>query len=105
MPSTKASRNRQLLVARIRLRNIIIIFRYVRYQKSESDCVRSRDSSSCLRYTKNRKPCKIEPFSKSDFVKIDKEHTRLDIKEDRANEEAEAYYIKTNTALIKTVRI
>jgi hypothetical protein len=67
--------------------------------------MRSRDSSFCLRYTKNRKPCKIEPFSKSDFVKVDKERARLDIKKDRANEEAEAYYTKISTALVKTVRI
>jgi hypothetical protein len=36
---------------------------------------------------------------------VDKERARLDIKEDRANEETEAYYIKINTALAKTVRI
>jgi hypothetical protein len=36
---------------------------------------------------------------------MDKEHVRLDVKEDRANEKAEAYYIKINIALIKTVRI
>jgi hypothetical protein len=47
----------------------------------------------------------MEPFSKSDFIKIDKKYACLDIKEDRANEEAEAYYTKINTALIKAVRI
>jgi hypothetical protein len=47
----------------------------------------------------------MEPFLKSDFVKVDKERVRLDIKKDRANKEAEAYYIKINTILIKTVRI
>jgi hypothetical protein len=47
----------------------------------------------------------MEPFSKSDFIKVDKERARLDAKEDRANEEAEAYYIKINTALVKAVRI
>ena len=47
----------------------------------------------------------MEPFSKSDFIKIDKERARLDVKEDRANEEAEAYHVKINTVLIKAVRI
>jgi hypothetical protein len=103
MPSTKASRNRQLLITKIRLRGVIIIFYYVRCQKSESDYIRSRDSSSCLRYIKNRKSCEIELFSKSDFIKVDKEYIYLDIKKDRANEETEAYYIKINTALTKTV--
>jgi hypothetical protein len=36
---------------------------------------------------------------------VDKERACLDIKKDRANEEAEAYYIKINIILIKTVRI
>jgi hypothetical protein len=58
-----------------------------------------------LRYIKGGKSYKIKPFSKSDFIKIDKERIYLDIKKDRANEETEAYYIKINTVLIKTVRI
>jgi hypothetical protein len=36
---------------------------------------------------------------------VDKEYIYLDIKKDRANEEAETYYIKINTVLIKIVRI
>jgi hypothetical protein len=36
---------------------------------------------------------------------MDKERARLDIKEDRANEETEAYYIKISTILVKIVRI
>jgi hypothetical protein len=47
----------------------------------------------------------MEPFSKSDFIKMDKERARLDIEEDRANKKAEAYHAKINTALIKTIRI
>jgi hypothetical protein len=58
-----------------------------------------------LRCVKDGKSYKIELFSKSDFTKINKERVCLDIKEDRANEEAEIYHAKINTALIKIVRI
>jgi predicted RNase H-like nuclease (RuvC/YqgF family) len=49
--------------------------------------------------------CKIEPFLKSDFVKIDKERARLDAEEDRVNEEIRLYFSRINTILAKTARI
>jgi hypothetical protein len=36
---------------------------------------------------------------------MDKERARLDVEEDRANEETEAYHTKINTVLIKIIRI
>ena len=105
MPLSKSSRNRELLVARIRLRGVIMAFRCVRCQKSGSDCVRSRDSSSCLVCVENGKPCEMEPFSCSDFAKVDKERARLDAEEDKANEEVAAYSARVNAALAKAARI
>jgi hypothetical protein len=48
---------------------------------------------------------KIEPFSKSDFIKIDKERARLDAEEDKTNREIRLYSSRVNTALAKTIRI
>jgi hypothetical protein len=47
----------------------------------------------------------MEPFSRSNFVKIDKERARLDSKEDRINEEVRLYFSRINTVLAKTARI
>ena len=65
--------------------------------------MRSRDLSFCLACAKIGRSCEIEPFSKSDFIKIDKERVRLDDKKDRANEETKAHHAKINTALAKAV--
>jgi hypothetical protein len=47
----------------------------------------------------------MEPFSRSDFAKIDKERTRLDAEEDRTNKEVRLYSSRINTVLAKAIRI
>jgi uncharacterized membrane protein YgaE (UPF0421/DUF939 family) len=54
----------------------------------------------------------MEPFSKSDFAKIDRERARLDAEEDRANEEtlranqeARDAFARSQTAMAKAERI
>jgi hypothetical protein len=47
----------------------------------------------------------MEFFSKSDFIKIDKERARLDAKKDKTNKKIRLYSSRINTALIKTIRI
>jgi hypothetical protein len=67
--------------------------------------MRSGDSSFYLLYIEKNFSYKIEPFSRSDFVKIDKERARLDAEEDRANKEIRLYSSRINTILVKTIRI
>jgi hypothetical protein len=49
--------------------------------------------------------CEMEPFSRSDFAKIDKKRTRFDAKEDRTNEKIRLYFSRINTILAKIIRI
>jgi hypothetical protein len=105
MSSPKSSRNRQILVARIRIRGVIMAFRCARCMNEKLNCVRSEDFSSCLLYIEKTLPCEVEPFSRSNFAKIDKERARLDSKEDRTNEEVRLHSSRINTALAKTARI
>jgi hypothetical protein len=79
---SKASRNRQILKARIRTRCMIMAFRCARYISNKFKYIRSEDSSSCLGYTGAGRLYKIEFFSQSDFAKINKERARLDTKKD-----------------------
>jgi hypothetical protein len=87
MPSSKSTRNRYILLARIYIRGIIIIFRYARYLPDKLNYIRSEDFLSCLRCIQRGLLYKIESFSKSDFAKINKERARLDAEEDKTNEE------------------
>jgi hypothetical protein len=45
----------------------------------------------------------MEVFSKSDFIKINKERARLNAKEDRINEEVRLYFSRVNTILAKII--
>jgi hypothetical protein len=45
----------------------------------------------------------MEPFLKSDFIKIDKKRARLDAKKDRTNEEIRLYSSRINAALVKII--
>ena len=76
---SKTSRNRQIFLA-------IIYFRYIYYLPDKLDCVRSVDLSSYLRYTKTGRFYEMEPFSKLNFMKINKKRARLNAKKDRTNE-------------------
>jgi hypothetical protein len=105
MLPSKASRNRQILKARIRTRGVIMAFRCARCMSNKLKCVRSEDSLSCLGCTGAGRPCEMEPFSQSDFAKIDKERARLDAEEDQANEEARLHSSRFNTAVAKAARI
>jgi hypothetical protein len=102
---SKASRNRQILKARIRTRGVIMAFRYARYISNKFKYIRSEDSLSCLGCTGAGRLYKIEPFSQSDFAKINKERARLDAEEDQANEEARLHSSRFNTAVAKAARI
>jgi hypothetical protein len=99
------SRNRQILVARIRARGIIMAFRCARCINEKLNCVRSEDFLFYLLYIGKILFYKTESFLKSDFAKIDKERARLDAKKDRTNEEVRLYSLRINTILIKTIRI
>jgi hypothetical protein len=101
----RSSRNRQILVARIRARGIIMTFRCARCMNEKLNCVRSTDFLFYLLCVGKILPCEIEPSSKFNFVKINKERARLDAEEDRTNEEVRLYSSRVNTALAKTVRI
>jgi hypothetical protein len=105
MSLPRSSRNRQILVARIRARGVIIAFRYARCMNEKLNCVRSKDFLFYLLYIGKILSYKIEPFLKSDFVKIDKERARLDAKKDRTNKEVRLYSSRVNTVLAKTIRI
>jgi hypothetical protein len=48
---------------------------------------------------------KIEFFSQSDFAKINKERTRFNTKKDQTNKKTRLYFLRFNTAIVKTVRI
>jgi hypothetical protein len=92
-------------VARIRVRNIIIIFRYARYINEKLNYIRSKDSLFYLSYIEKIFSYKIEVFSKSDFVKINKKRARLDAKKNRINEEDRLYSSRINTILAKIIWI
>ena len=85
MPSSKIFRTRQIFSARICIRGVIIIFYYIYYLSDKLDCVRSADSLLYLRYIKPDYLYDIKSFSKSDFIKIDKERARLNTKKNRIN--------------------
>ena len=51
--------------------------------KSNSECKKSPDSSSCIRKMCH---CDMEPFSQSHFAKIDRERARIDVEEAKARE-------------------
>ena len=78
MPRKSTSSYRKLLIARVANRGVIMAFKCVACQKANSDCVRSKESSSCLACLRRTRPCKMEPFSDSEFAKVDKERARLE---------------------------
>jgi hypothetical protein len=92
-------------VARIRARGVIMAFRCARCINKKLNCVRSTDFLFYLSYIGKTLSYKIEPFSKSNFIKIDKERARLDAKKDRINEEVRLYSSRVNTTLAKIIRI
>ena len=77
MPRNFIIKYRKLLLGKIAYCNIIIVFKYVFYQKSESDYIKSNYSLSYSAYFKLFRKYDIAPFSKSDFRKINKKRTRL----------------------------
>jgi hypothetical protein len=80
-------------------------FRCARCINNKFKYIRSEDSLSCLEYTGADRLYKIEPFSQSDFAKIDKKRTRFNTKKDRANEKARLYFLRFNTTITKAARI
>jgi hypothetical protein len=99
----RSSRNRQILVARIRARSIIMAFRCARCINEKLNCIRSKNSLFYLSYIEKILFYEIESFLKFDFVKIDKERARLNAKEDKANEEIRLYFLRVNTILAKII--
>ena len=71
---------RKLLLGKIAYYNIIIIFKYVSYQKLKSDYIKSDYLLSYSFYFKLFRKYDIAPFSKSDFRKINKKRARLETK-------------------------
>jgi hypothetical protein len=103
MSLPRSFRNRQIIVARIRARGVIMAFRCARCINEKLNCVRSEDSLFYLLNIGKTFSYKIKPFLKSDFVKIDKERARLDAKKDRTNEEVRLYSLRINTILAKII--
>ena len=62
--------------------DIIIVFKYIFYQKSESDYIKLNYSLSYSAYFKLFRKYDIAPFSESDFCKINKKRARLEIKKE-----------------------
>ena len=71
---------RKLLLGKITYYNIIIVFKYVFYQKSGSDYIKLNYSLSYSACFKLFRKYDITFFSKSDFYKVNKERTRFEIK-------------------------
>ena len=69
-----------MLLGKITYYNIIIVFKYVFYQKLKSDYIKLNYSLSYSAYLKLFRKYDITFFSKSDFRKVDKERTRFEIK-------------------------
>ena len=69
---------RKLLLGKIAYYNIIIVFKYVSYQKLESDYIKLDYSLLYSAYFRLFRKYDIAPFSESDFRKIDKERARLE---------------------------
>ena len=67
-----------MLLGKIAYYNIIIVFKYVSYQKSESDYIKSDYSLSYSAYLRLFRKYDIAFFSKSDFYKINKKRARLE---------------------------
>jgi hypothetical protein len=105
MSLPRFSRNRQILVARIRVRGVIMAFRCARCINEKLSCVRSEDSLFYLLYIEKTLSCEIKLFLKFDFIKIDKKRARLNAEEDRTNEEIRLYFSRINIILIKAARI
>jgi hypothetical protein len=103
MSLPRSSRNRQILVARIRARGMIMTFRCARCTNEKLNCVRSGNSLFYLSYIGKTFFYKIKSFLKSDFVKIDKKRARLDAEEDRTNEEVRLHSSRINTTLAKII--
>jgi hypothetical protein len=103
MSSSKSSRNRQILVARIRIRGMIMAFRCVRCMNEKFNYIRSKDSSFYLLYIEKILSCEVEPFSRSNFIKIDKKRARLNSEEDRTNKEVRLYSSRINIILVKII--
>ena len=80
MSLPRSSRNRQILVARIRARGVIMAFRCARCINEKLNYIRSIDSLFYLLYIGKILFYKIESFLNPDFAKIDKKRARLNIK-------------------------
>ena len=68
-----------MLLGKIAYYSIIIVFKYVSYQKLESDYIKLDYSLSYSAYLRLSRKYDITPFSKSNFCKIDKERVRLEV--------------------------
>ena len=88
--SARSTTRRRYLISRVRDSGVIMAFRCVQCQKSDSDCVKSHDSSSCLSCLRRGRTCEMAPYSEGDFRKIDRERARLDAEEERVEAAIEA---------------
>ena len=79
MPRSYIIKYRKKLLNKIQHADIIIIFKYIYYQKSRHQCKKSEYSLFYLYYLRLLLKYDIELFSRSDFTKIDKKRVRLKI--------------------------
>ena len=77
MPRNYIIKYRKKLLNKIQYAGIVIAFKYIYYQKSDYQYKKSEYSLSCLFYLRLLLKCNIEPFSRFDFTKINKERARL----------------------------
>ena len=82
MPRNFIIKYRKLLLRKIAYCSIIIIFKYVFYQKSGSDYIKSNYSLSYSACFKLSRKYDITSFSKSDFYKINKKRIRFKAEEE-----------------------
>ena len=83
--SSRTTLYHRALICRVRNAGVIMAFRCVHCQKSDSDCVKSHDSTNCLSCLQRGRKCEMAPYSESDFKKIDAERARLDAEEEAAD--------------------
>ena len=100
MRPRKSTLYHQQLLSKVKHWGVVMAFKCVSCQKSQSDCIRSDHSKSCLACLKRRRSCDMEPFSNSDFAKIDKERARLEAEEE-ALEMAEEEILKKQEGILQ----
>ena len=80
MPRKLISFYRKQLIARIKNRDIIIDFKYIVYQKINSEYIRFKKLLFYFICFRRSRLYKIESFADSDFAKINKERIYFKIK-------------------------